>query len=43
VKDIFDWINAFFAGDPRTDANHDGMIRAFDIFTFLQEWFAGCG
>ncbi len=43
VKDIFEWINAFFLQDMRADSDHDGVLRPFDIFTFLQLWFAGCG
>ncbi|HMN42614.1 MAG TPA: GC-type dockerin domain-anchored protein [Phycisphaerales bacterium] len=42
VPDIFAWINAFLAGDPRADADHNGTLELIDIFTFLNTWFAGC-
>lgn len=34
--------HAGFAADPRTDFGHHGTIVAFDIFSFLHDWFAGC-
>ncbi len=41
VQDIFAYLNAWFAGDPRTDTDGDG-IAVQDIFNFLGWWFAGC-
>ncbi len=42
VQDIFAYLSAFFAGDPRADFNHFGGIGVQDIFDFLAAWFAGC-
>jgi hypothetical protein len=42
VQDIFDFLNAWFAGDPRSDYNEDGTVAVQDIFDFLNAWFAGC-
>jgi subtilisin-like proprotein convertase family protein len=42
VQDIFDFLNAWFAGDPRTDVDGVPGISVQDIFTFLNIWFAGC-
>jgi hypothetical protein len=41
VPDIFAFLEAWFAGDPRSDLDSDG-INVQDIFTFLATWFAGC-
>jgi hypothetical protein len=41
VQDIFDYLNAWFAGDPRADFNGGGLAVQ-DIFDFLNAWFAGC-
>jgi glucose/arabinose dehydrogenase len=41
VQDIFDYLNAWFAGDPATDLNGDGRSTQ-DIFDFLNSWFQGC-
>ncbi len=41
VQDIFDFLNAWFAGDPRADINGGGLAVQ-DIFDFLNLWFAGC-
>lgn len=41
-QDIFDFLNAWFALDPRADFNHIGGFSAQDIFDFLSAWFAGC-
>ncbi|HMN40774.1 MAG TPA: GC-type dockerin domain-anchored protein [Phycisphaerales bacterium] len=41
VQDIFDFLNAWFAGDPRADFNGGGL-GVQDIFDFLNAWFAGC-
>ena len=42
VQDIFDFLAAWFAGDPRADFNGVGGITVQDIFDFLAAWFAGC-
>jgi hypothetical protein len=42
VADIFAYLSAWFAGDPRTDFNGDGVVDVADIFAFLASWFAGC-
>ena len=41
VQDIFDFLTAWFAGDPRADVSGGG-VGAQDIFDFLGVWFAGC-
>lgn len=41
VSDIFGYLNAWFAGDPRTDVDGGG-IAVSDIFAFLSAWFVGC-
>ena len=42
VQDIFDFLNAWFLGDPRTDFNGFDGVSVQDIFDFLNAWFAGC-
>jgi hypothetical protein len=42
VQDIFDFLNAWFSGDPRADFNGGGL-GVQDIFDFLNAWFLGCG
>ncbi len=42
AQDIFDFLSAWFAVDPRADFNHIGGITAQDIFDYLAAWFAGC-
>jgi hypothetical protein len=42
VQDIFDFLNAWFAGAAAADANHSGGLEVQDIFDFLNLWFAGC-
>ncbi len=42
VQDIFDFLAAWFAGDPRADFNGSGAANVQDIFDFLAAWFAGC-
>ncbi len=42
TQDIFDLLNAWFAGNPAADFNASGTITAQDIFDFLNAWFAGC-
>jgi hypothetical protein len=42
VQDIFDFLAAYFAGNPRADFNHSTTISVQDIFDFLAAYFAGC-
>ncbi len=42
VQDIFDFLAAWFAGNPRADFNGANGIGVQDIFDFLAAWFAGC-
>ncbi len=42
ILDIFDFLNAWFAGSPAADINGGGLAIQ-DIFDFLNAWFAGCG
>jgi hypothetical protein len=42
VQDIFDFLGAWFAGDPRADFNNSGGLTVQDIFDFLGAWFGGC-
>jgi hypothetical protein len=42
VQDIFDFLSAWFSGQPAADFNHVGGINVQDIFDFLAAWFAGC-
>ncbi len=41
VQDIFDFLNAWFAGSPAADFNGGGLAVQ-DIFDYLNAWFAGC-
>jgi hypothetical protein len=41
VQDIFDFLNAWFAGAATSDINGGGLAVQ-DIFDFLNAWFAGC-
>lgn len=42
VDDIFSFLSAWFAGNPRADINLDGLRGVDDIFSFLTSWFARC-
>ncbi len=43
VQDIFDFLAAYFGGDPCTDINSSGPPPSVqDIFDFLAAYFAGC-
>jgi hypothetical protein len=42
VADIFAFLNAWFAGDPRADFDGESGLQVADIFAFLNAWFAGC-
>jgi subtilisin-like proprotein convertase family protein len=41
VQDIFDYLNAWFAGSAAADFNGGGLAVQ-DIFDYLNAWFAGC-
>jgi hypothetical protein len=43
VQDIFDYLNAWFAGEIESDFDGNGTVEVQDIFDFLNAWFAGCG
>ncbi len=42
VQDIFDFLGAYFSGDPRADFNGAFGISVQDIFDFMAAFFAGC-
>lgn len=42
VQDIFDFLVAYFAADPRADYNGVGGVTLQDIFDFLVGYFQGC-
>lgn len=42
VQDLFDFLIAYFAQDPRTDINGVGGITVQDLFDYLAAYFAGC-
>lgn len=42
VQDIFDFLSAYFVGDPRADINGAGGVTVQDIFDFLSYYFLGC-
>jgi beta-glucanase (GH16 family) len=42
VQDVFEFLAAWFASDPRADFNEQGGITVQDIFAFLTFWFRGC-
>jgi uncharacterized membrane protein len=42
VQDIFDFIAAYFAGDPSADFNESGVLAVQDLFSFLAAYFTGC-
>ncbi len=42
VQDIFDFLEAYFSGDPRADFNNSSQTSVQDIFDFLEAYFAGC-
>ncbi|MGE3107932.1 MAG: GC-type dockerin domain-anchored protein [Phycisphaerales bacterium] len=41
-QDYFDFLVAFFAGDPAADVNHNGVVNSQDYFDFLVAFFEGC-
>jgi hypothetical protein len=42
TQDIFDFLNAWFAGSAAADFNGANGLTEQDIFDFLNAWFAGC-
>ncbi len=40
VRDIFDFLTAWFAGNTAADVNNSGVLSVQDIFDFLGFWFA---
>jgi len=42
VQDLFDFLAAWFAHDPRADFNGVNSVSVQDLFDFLAAWFAGC-
>jgi len=42
VQDIFDFLAAYFAGDPAADINNSGSVTVQDIFDFLAAYFTAC-
>jgi probable HAF family extracellular repeat protein len=42
-QDFFDFLIAFFSGQPSADFNHSGATDSQDFFDFLAAFFAGCG
>ena len=42
VQDIFDFLAAWFAGQPSANFNGVGGLTVQDIFDFLGAWFAPC-
>lgn len=42
VQDLFDYLAAYFAGDPRADINTSGSLSVQDIFDYLAAFFGGC-
>lgn len=42
VQDVFDFLAAWFGGQPSADFNTIGGLSVQDIFDFLAAWFQGC-
>jgi hypothetical protein len=42
IDDIFIFVNAWFANDPRADFDKSGVRTIDDIFIFINQWFTGC-
>lgn len=42
VQDIFDFLQAYFAGGLAADFTGEGMVTVEDLFTFLAMWFTPC-
>jgi hypothetical protein len=41
IQDVFDFLAAYFASNPRADVNHSGGVTVQDVFDFLAAYFAG--
>ena len=42
VQDVFEFLAAYFANEPRADVNASVTLSVEDVFTFLNDYFAGC-
>ncbi len=42
IDDIFSFLNAWFAQDPRANIDGAGGVAIDDIFAYLNLWFSGC-
>ncbi|MFN7020983.1 MAG: matrixin family metalloprotease [Phycisphaerales bacterium] len=42
VQDLFDYLAAYFAGDPNADVNASGALTVQDLFDYMALYFAGC-
>jgi ELWxxDGT repeat protein len=43
VQDIFDFLTAYFAGDPRANVGGVDQVSVQDLMDWLAMWFGGCG
>ncbi len=43
VQDVFDFLNTWFAQDPRAEFDQMPGLGMGDIVEFVNTWFAGCG
>jgi hypothetical protein len=41
-QDFFDFLAAFFGGEPEADFNEDTLVNSQDFFDFLVVFFSGC-
>jgi hypothetical protein len=42
VQDLFEFLAAYFAGEPDADIDGSGSVTVQDVFSFLAAYFAGC-
>lgn len=42
IQDLFDFLNAWFSGQPSGDFNGVGGLTIQDVFDFLAAWFSPC-
>lgn len=42
LQDLFDFLAAYFAGDPSADVNNQDGVTVQDLFEFLASYFIGC-
>jgi hypothetical protein len=42
VADVFDYLNAWMAADPRADFDAAPGLTTNDVLAFITAWFAGC-